>query len=107
MDDKMRQAVVRAFTTVETIGTVLEGAADCAARAKALRAWRTENADELAQITKELHQYPLAELKPVILAERANYPRASVAPRIAMECSGDADFAAEWGQVSGLLGGAG
>lgn len=103
----IQETVTRAFTMLEEIATVLEGAADPKGRAAALRDWRTQHEARLRALTAEIRQHSMAELTPVINAEKAKHQRAGKAIDLAVASHGDPEFAQEWQAVSDLLGGAG
>lgn len=94
-----------AFAVLEELATVLESASECSGRTTALAAWRATNADRLTALTARIRQFTLPELQPVIVETRARHPRAGVAIELAMGCSEDPAFVAEWSAVSALLGG--
>src|SRR5882724_11834771 len=104
---KVQDTVTRAFTMLEEICGVLESGTDPKSRAVALRAWRTEQATRLRDLTAEIRQFSLAELTPVLNAEKAHHPRAGKAIDLAMASHDDPEFAAEWKAVSDMLGGSG
>lgn len=101
----IKETVTRAFNMLEEICTVLESGNDPQSRTTALRAWRTEQAERLRALTAEIRKFPLADLSPVVNAEKTSHPRASKAIDLAVASHGDPEFAKEWQVVSQLLGG--